>query len=1132
MALEAGTIFVTVLPNTSLFAADLERKLGPAVLAGPTRGLAGVEKEASKLSLTSRGMVGNLGAAEKGLGSLGKATSSPIAALSGLTTSVTGFSKLSTLGYAAAGAAVVAFGVSSVKAYDTHNVALKQLQNSISIMPALAGASTAAFDKQADAILHLTGRERDEVLAADDVLARFSLTQQQIQQVIPTVADMAQKLGTDMPDAALLFGKASEGMVRGLKALGINMSAAQFQALSFGDKVALLSSKVEGAAATFGATLPGQLAILKGDFRDLEIEVGEKLVPVLTTLVHVASDLLPIVVRLAPAALTLGGAFLGFKVLEGLVGLGTRAVASLTGIGAASVPAVTGLEAVGGAATIASGEMKLFVANAQGVVVAEREIGAGGGAAALGKIGPLAGASAIEVEALGGSILGVATGLGAVALASKTVGDIFGRSGASQDAEVIHKLADEFVRTEGAARLTVGTFRDLLTTSARAPKAFTDTANAAQDLTHAIIAASSHLKEGGAAEFGDILRNDLIPAFQSSQLSLGNFLGVVDGGVKVFGEGAEGQQNYRDALMALAPAILAGHVNQNQLNVLYAEGNKLLGPGKAQKIVNDYALAQWVASDAAAAHARSLKLVEAALVKVHEGLKGATGEVSTFALISGQSFDALKTQTGDLAKELSTALSGADPAVTLDTFRGDWTKFLDSTKAAVATWHDKVAAAWDMTGPLNALLGETHVTFGDLNKALDDQIAAQHRWLADQQQAYRFAGDAAKPFIAFLADKGPQAVGLLDAALSKGKPGFDAYVDKFNKGQAGSQVFADKVQGPLIGSIDHLTRAFEVMISTILKVPLSVITDLVANTGPAEGAINRTVADLRREGLFIVGSKFGHAGGVVLHDGGPTKGLKPNETVRILELGEFVVNRTAAAYAGPALEVLNAAIPRHHVGGEVLPRMTAGIPPPAILPPPLNVVASERSIREVERLTMHVGGPIPEISIATPGQPKGLQDLAGAYATYGKLRIPEITMSVGIPPGTLRPGPEWQRPPPSGEDGGNVHGGHERDGGPSISAANGLDMLFRRPTTIQVAEDNRPEYVRVTPGTVAPGAVTTEGIAEALRGVIREELLPALEALGRPNVHEENHFNQLDSPEDMVRKMRWLRATTPSGVRR
>jgi hypothetical protein len=214
--------------------------------------------------------------AEAELGALGKQVTSLGASGSA---SLGRFSGVAKAGFGIAAAAVVAFGVVAVKAASEHDVVLRELEHTISLMPALVGASTKAFTDQAHALQELTGYQDEEILKADTILARFKLTQQQIESAIPTVLDFARATGRDVPDAALAVGKALLGTMRALKDVGVKYKVTGDTVVDFNKILGLLQGKLNGTAAVFGTTLPGEIAVTKSNVKDLEEKIGRGLTP-------------------------------------------------------------------------------------------------------------------------------------------------------------------------------------------------------------------------------------------------------------------------------------------------------------------------------------------------------------------------------------------------------------------------------------------------------------------------------------------------------------------------------------------------------------------------------------------------------------------------------------------------------------------------------------------------------------------------------------------------------------------------------------------------------------------------------------------------------------------------------------
>jgi hypothetical protein len=217
------------------------------------------------------------------------------------------------------GVAAGAFAVSSIKAFMESEEVMAQFNNTLSMMPKLAGETAQAFQEQATALQALTGYQDEEIISADNVLARFKLTGDEIRSAIPVILDYARAMHTDVPTAAGVVGKALLGNTRALKAVGIEFTATGNTAKDFDTILGKLQGKVGGAAEAFGGTMAGQLEIAKAKFNDAQEAVGKALIPALTKLLGVITPLIPAVSFLADNLLVLVGAFAGLKLLTPLI---------------------------------------------------------------------------------------------------------------------------------------------------------------------------------------------------------------------------------------------------------------------------------------------------------------------------------------------------------------------------------------------------------------------------------------------------------------------------------------------------------------------------------------------------------------------------------------------------------------------------------------------------------------------------------------------------------------------------------------------------------------------------------------------------------------------------------------------
>ncbi len=188
------------------------------------------------------------------------------------------------LAMAGVGLAAVDFAKKSVDAYTESQAAQAKLQDAYSRFPALTNVSLDSLRKLDDEIQKKTGYDNDQLAMSQASLAAYGLTGDQIEKLTPLVADYATKTGVDLATATDQVGKAMLGQGRALKTVGINFHDTKSVAGNFAEVTAGLTEKVGGLSDTMGQTASGKTKILAASMEDLEKKVGEKLVPVLSTL--------------------------------------------------------------------------------------------------------------------------------------------------------------------------------------------------------------------------------------------------------------------------------------------------------------------------------------------------------------------------------------------------------------------------------------------------------------------------------------------------------------------------------------------------------------------------------------------------------------------------------------------------------------------------------------------------------------------------------------------------------------------------------------------------------------------------------------------------------------------------------
>jgi hypothetical protein len=195
-----------------------------------------------------------------------------------------------TIASAAIVAGVTKFAADSVAAYSEAEQSQAALEAAYAKFPGVTSVSIDALRALNTEIQRKTGFDDDALAASQATLAQFGLTGEQIQQLTPLMADYATKTGKDLATAAEDMGKAVMGQGRALKQVGVEFSDTGDKAGNFEQLVAGLDGTVGGFATTMGETAAGKAQILAQNFGDIQETVGQMLIPALTTLTEIGSQ--------------------------------------------------------------------------------------------------------------------------------------------------------------------------------------------------------------------------------------------------------------------------------------------------------------------------------------------------------------------------------------------------------------------------------------------------------------------------------------------------------------------------------------------------------------------------------------------------------------------------------------------------------------------------------------------------------------------------------------------------------------------------------------------------------------------------------------------------------------------------
>lgn len=213
--------------------------------------------------------------AEAGAKGFGQTVSKEIKPLGGVASNI-GLQIAGAFAAAFSVQAVIAFGKASIDAFLEAEENANKLRFAIT---QIGQDSEAAFGKlieQSERLQKATIFSDDAIQQAQAALATFGLTADQIEELIPKLADFASATKTDIVSAANQVGAGLQGMGREFKRVGIEVSASQTPLENY-QNILQGFEKFAGASADELETLNGQLKQQANIAGELQEEIGSKL---------------------------------------------------------------------------------------------------------------------------------------------------------------------------------------------------------------------------------------------------------------------------------------------------------------------------------------------------------------------------------------------------------------------------------------------------------------------------------------------------------------------------------------------------------------------------------------------------------------------------------------------------------------------------------------------------------------------------------------------------------------------------------------------------------------------------------------------------------------------------------------
>jgi len=249
---------------------DLTSKLKKVEVANTS-----VDNSAKK---TGKDITDSFDKAAKSVDNASKKTSVFSNALNTAKTSAAGYSNIfasiaSGIGAAFAVERVLAFASASVKAFQEAELNAKKLQTAVSVNGGLL-SDFESLVEQSQILQKITIFSDDDIQKAQTLALQYGLTADQVERLIPVIADYASATGDSLTGALNNVIGGLEGNARALKKQGIQLAENVDTSEQLANITDQLSTKFKGQAEIIGETSAGAAAKLANQFDDLKENIG------------------------------------------------------------------------------------------------------------------------------------------------------------------------------------------------------------------------------------------------------------------------------------------------------------------------------------------------------------------------------------------------------------------------------------------------------------------------------------------------------------------------------------------------------------------------------------------------------------------------------------------------------------------------------------------------------------------------------------------------------------------------------------------------------------------------------------------------------------------------------------------
>jgi len=219
----------------------------------------------------------------------------------------------------------------ATEAWAVQESAVLKLSAALKAQNAYTDQTVKHLQKYASTLQQTTKFGDEEILNAMSLMTTFGLTGEKLEQATQATLDLASAYDMDLRTAAMLLGKANEGVTDTLTRYGIIIDQNVPKGEKFAAVIDKISEKVGGQAQVIGASTSGALARFQNAMGDIAETIGKLFSPEVQSITNFVSKFSNALANLSPESqnainIKMGMSFAGLLAIFGSLALTWKAV--------------------------------------------------------------------------------------------------------------------------------------------------------------------------------------------------------------------------------------------------------------------------------------------------------------------------------------------------------------------------------------------------------------------------------------------------------------------------------------------------------------------------------------------------------------------------------------------------------------------------------------------------------------------------------------------------------------------------------------------------------------------------------------------------------------------------------------